>query len=272
MLIELTYKCNGHCIHCFHSCTMEDDYMSYDTFQKLKEFIKLLSPNVFIISGGEFTLVPDFDTKILELLQIHSGNVFNLLSNGTFIFRKDKTKKIVKLLEHPNVLGLQVTTHKKYYPAYKLIMDQKENIESLSEKVMFKHDWQGEGNGMSNLIKMGRARDLEFEVKGQPACGTVLSIARQIDKIPASVADNDFKKLLYAMVARQKLCTPAITPDGDLTVGESRFCQKFGNINDLKDPVEFMDGLMKNLGKLKFCDLCGAKKNVPEYKLKLLNL
>lgn len=273
MLIELTYKCNGNCTHCFNSCTMEDDYMNYATFQKLKQFIKLLSPNIFLISGGEFTLIPDFDTKIQELIQIDSRNVFSLLSNGSFIFDDDKTSKIVKLLEYPNVIGLQVTTHQKYYPSYETIMNQKQRIESLGKKVMFKHDWQGEGegNGMSNLINLGRARDLQFEIKGQPSCGSLLAIARQLDKIP-SLVTHDFLKLIYTLMGNQKLCTPAITPDGDLTIGESRFCQKFGNINDLRDPVEFMDGLVEKLNELKFCNKCGARKNIPEWKLQVLDL
>jgi hypothetical protein len=271
MLLNLTYQCEENCTHCMNSSKPVDTQMSDETLIKVGYFINDLGPVIIHVSGGEFTLASNFDDKIIKLIDTAPKAIFSLASNGSFINDIDRTKRVKRLLDHPKVIDLQISSHKKYYPNYNKTVANKSLLKALSDKVNFVIDWQGE-NGRTSIKYLGRAQNLDFEIKGHPSCSLIMTISSQ-----SSIFTNPhvpiFVQLLGMMMERGKVCTPNISPEGKLIVGESRYCTIFGDINDYDgDMFKFSNTLMNNLFKIKFCNKCKTKYNIDSYILNKLNL
>ncbi len=104
VLIELTYKCNLKCIHCYAD---KKDYFKELPTNKWKEIIdELFNLNVMFLtfSGGEAYQKKDF----FEILQYASskGFVIDVFSNGTLYTEKD-IEELVKL----NIRTLHVSLY-----------------------------------------------------------------------------------------------------------------------------------------------------------------
>lgn len=102
--IELTHRCNLHCIHCCIDADLKNGYsVDLPTYQ-LKEILKKCcawSPRSIMLSGGEPLLRNDF-VEILEYLRgIYHGHII-LATNGT-LFTNENVKYISKYVDQVDV-------------------------------------------------------------------------------------------------------------------------------------------------------------------------
>lgn len=282
MLIELTRKCFEGCKHCMLNATPNCPTMTHETFDEVLDLIKELRPKILVITGGEITEIEDLQWYLQRLtifLAKYSNQTKIILeSNGSFIFDTHKTRIIKNCLANKNIVGVQISTHKEYYPNYEKIMkaDKDGLFAKLSPKIQVTSDWQG---SLTNLKYLGRARNFmkKEDINGYPSCSNIISMAYN-----ARVYGWNFKELLYNMELRGKFCTPMVDPKGNVRIGETQFCQSIGNIHKLilesnqRTPELAMkwvaNELFKNLLCANFCDYCETFKNIPEDKLRILGI
>jgi MoaA/NifB/PqqE/SkfB family radical SAM enzyme len=91
--ILLTTKCNFKCSHCLFSCTSKGKHITDETLYNLPNYIEK-SGGVNIV-GGEPFLNPNAFDIIKNLGDIDCYNYFRVVSNGSFIYNKRKTEKVV---------------------------------------------------------------------------------------------------------------------------------------------------------------------------------
>lgn len=301
MLIQLTRKCNEGCLHCMVDAVPNGESMDWTTVKRTVEYIKLVKPNVVIISGGEFTLAEEWYEKCWYLLDTLNCKVM-LQSNGWWM-RKDHSSieelnnaimtkwDVEDILDHPNVIGMQISTSKKFYPNYEKIFALKDEFEKM-KKTTFVANWQGEGFepldpnkfDKTNLVNLGRGTNyfVNGELpKGQPGCFSLLLRARVFDeKINTPEMRNirrmkmtDYQKFLFHLISEGKVCKPMINFNGTIHIGETQFCTIFDNVNNYFDHngkkftiIECNKRIQSAFNLLKtlpLCNLCKAKHNVP---------
>jgi len=80
--LELTYRCNLHCVHCY-SDIYEPDELTSDEWKGIIDQLKEAGTIYLLFTGGEIMLRPDF----LEIAAYgrHSGFLVGLLSNCTLL-------------------------------------------------------------------------------------------------------------------------------------------------------------------------------------------
>lgn len=85
--LELTSKCNQHCLHCYNQSGSNECTDSELTIKEWKQIAKELADmGVFqcVISGGEPTVLGDSVFEIMDILHQH-GVIFVFISNGMLI-------------------------------------------------------------------------------------------------------------------------------------------------------------------------------------------
>lgn len=275
MLIELTNRCFENCTHCMVDAKPDGKHMDDEIIQHASKFINIVKPWVVVISGGEISTIPNFREVITNFINsIKIECCFLLQSNGTWIFNENDKIEMAKLLMNPRILNMQVSTNKKYYTSYEKIMEVKDSFKTISEKIEFFNDWQGES---TNMLYLGRAQNImsENDVKGKPGCGVLMSIIKQLHLIREfSGNENDFIKLIKILETKGYFCKPMISVNGNVYVSETQYCMKMFNVKDL--PVngahDFLNNVIEKTKSFHFCDKCKARKNVPINILNQLGL
>lgn len=92
MVIDLTNRCEEGCSHCFVDCKATGTDMSEKTLVQLVAFLNKAKPLAISISGGEFTLHPEFVKYIRYIIDKTKDFKIILMSNGSFFF-DDKKKR-----------------------------------------------------------------------------------------------------------------------------------------------------------------------------------
>lgn len=86
--LDLTYKCNYRCLHCYNSSGTHDygiELSDEEVFDVIKEYISL-RPRSFCICGGEPMMRKELLFKIIrQYSQSNPTNGCNMVSNGFFI-------------------------------------------------------------------------------------------------------------------------------------------------------------------------------------------
>lgn len=276
MLILLTNKCREVCTHCMECSTPDGLDYKPELINPLYRYLRQLDPTHIHISGGEFTLAKDWFEITLHLVQSFPRHIFSFGSNGWWIEDENIRYKIQSLCLEKNVVSVQISTHHKYYPNYNFTKSHELDYKNLDPKIQFMENWQGEGNGSSNLKRLGRAVNLisEDEVKGYPGCAPVLSRAVQADRMGIW----GYKDFLTLLVSSGYSCKPCIDlTTGKIMVGESRQCMMFDDLNNYHGATPLKVRSLQNesfrkMKDLKFCDKCKAKKNISQSILDKLGL
>lgn len=269
MLLKLTNKCYEGCSHCMECSGPDGEHMSLETLKDAVEFLRYTGVRGVAISGGEFTTDPQFYDKIMFVVnRLGRDAVISLQSNGSFIEDKEKVDQLKDILKHRNVVGLQISSNKKFYPNYEWTMSHAKDFEAMSSKVVFVTDWQ-------NLHRLGRAQNLkDVEFKRSPACSPIVSRGNQMDKVLRKGANlTDF---IHFLEISGYVCKPMINENGSVHIGECQFCTKLGDINGyshmmykMKDEVN--EGILDKIRNSVMCDRCGEvinlKGKVPNYTL-----
>lgn len=303
MLLQLCQKCSAECTHCMVSATKNGKIMDLETINNAIKYINLVNPKTLIITGGEFTEIPDFFNIIKHIYDNIKVPVIVLESNGWWIGRNTDIEteiynQVLELIKFPRIKSLQISSHKDYYPKdlYDTVCKYKLEIEGYSKKIYVVVDWQNIGQtdkGVKSLTNLGRATNLEEGKNsvGKPNCINIASRAKSFYKIlEQDVTVRHFLKrfksdikceyskfVLYCEMSGY-LCKPMIDVDGNIHFGESQFCSIIDSVNYYQDlnqilsykrlDEKFMD-YIKN-GKL--CNKCNQVRNCDSFQLKTIGL
>lgn len=303
MLLQITQKCSAECTHCMVSANRNGKVMDIITLNNSIRYINLVSPKTLIITGGEFTEIPDFDVFIKYIYDKINTPYIILESNGWWLKRNNENEveifnKVLSLLKLPRIKLLQISSNKNYYPKelYDIVCKYKDEIEGYSKKIFVVVDWQNAGQtekGIKSLTNLGRAINLEEgkNTVGKPNCISIVSRAKNFHKIlkQDSVFKQTLKKfksdikcdyskfVLYCEISGY-LCKPMIDVDGYVHFGESQFCSIIDSVNkykllNQKDFYERLDKVFNEyIDKGKLCNRCNQVKNCNEFQLRVLDL
>lgn len=112
MDILLTLKCNYRCGHCMFSCTDRGKHMGDDVFKQVCYIQSQVqtAPNII---GGEPTLAPEFDEKIITLAESANSEYIRVVTNGWFYSSGNVRRKFLKMVERLLSLDdhIQVSIH-----------------------------------------------------------------------------------------------------------------------------------------------------------------
>lgn len=249
MLIELTTKCSMGCTHCMSSCTPNGVDMNPQVLMDTLEFVKREGIGPVVFSGGEM-----FENQyIRELLDIISDYYapwvpLSITTNGRVLSSNmelyDYFRKFIEKFKKGRVI-IQVTDDPRFYPT-KLDEKQRYRLSKLGAII------EGvPGDGRKCLYPQGRALENFDEswwnTKG-PKCVNV-----RINSILRP--DMTFGNLCRALFYGGHMCTPQISPTGDIKLGESALCPSVATIYQTDN--EIMDSIRNFI-----CTGCKVSLNV----------
>ena len=229
MLVDLTYKCSMGCSHCMSDCKPDGEHMSVQTLIDVLDFAKRNNIVNIVYSGGEMFENPNI-LKMLDLIAddcIARNIPMSLTTNGKYLANsieaREKLNKIKTRMKNKNQLVIQVTDDDRFYPS-KLSQKEIYNLKKLGA-VVEPVPSPNIHNLKACLYPQGRALDFDesWYYTKAPKCTNCRIFVKQIENITFNLLN---KKLLE----HQKFCTPAIDPQGNIKVGESRLCPAVSSI------------------------------------------
>lgn len=98
--LELTYRCNEHCIHCYVDDQKYGQEMNFKQYKKLLDELKELGCISLLLTGGEVSLHPDF----LDIAEYASekGFLVDIYTNG-YCITEEMFRRMVALV--PNSIS-----------------------------------------------------------------------------------------------------------------------------------------------------------------------
>ena len=218
MLLVLTYKCSMHCSHCMSNCDEQGKHMDRDTLLAAINWLQMnKADKVVLITGGEIFEHPNI-CEFLDIICSSINGMVGILTNGDILSKTKVYMDYVKSLKNqygPKVF-IQVTNDSRYYPT-KFNDEQVKNIHSLGVQI----------DTVNGLYPQGRALVNHTNVEWQtiaPKCTNCRIMTKQ--------GINTMEQLVNTLAMHNKYCTPVITPDGSIKIGESQLCPSVGNIYD----------------------------------------
>lgn len=230
MLVRLTNNCTMNCSHCMVDASENGEHMDFELFKEVLKFNKQYDPMVLLISGGEPTEHPQF-LEILEHLKMYNNKIGRvlILSNGLFLHDEIFTDSILAA-----GIDFQITNDRRYYP--KRIKEKKHPLLTYEYSI---HGVSPFARALKNKLTIERRA---------PHCFNFRSM---------SLHNDTFKNTILGLRSRFYFCTPSISVDGSITMGETPFCHRIGNI------YTNVDTLFYNLINSS-CDRCGLSKNLED--------
>ena len=225
MLISITNKCRMNCPHC-----MDNAIPDGNLFMDKKTFIDALEFNFrydrsLLITGGEPTEHPDFweYLDIIEYMVPKNGIAVTITTNGMNLNGPEVIDRIKILTDKFNskndMFGFQVTSVPLIYP---IQIDKNNPVFNLDNVLLItelKHMYpQGRILSMDNIT---------YNTIG-PKCFNFRSIIRSTNNLNSTV------KMLRSLF---KYCTPRISYNGDIKLGESSLCPTVASIYDTEDAI-----------------------------------
>lgn len=219
MLISITEKCRMGCSHCMDDAKADnEDFMDEDTFRKAITFNFKYDPSI-TITGGEPTEHPRF-WEYMQILAdcMDKNNICSITTNGMNL-SNDDIDKIMELHKSKGTFAWQVSSIPPYYP-----------IKVNLTKRVFHSPGFCIADKLEKLEPRGRAanhKDWNFNCKA-PQCFNLRSIIR---------STNDFGLTIKMLRSSGKFCTPQISFDGCIKVGESTLCPAVAHISDSESEI-----------------------------------
>lgn len=254
MLIKVTSHCAMGCSHCLEDSTPSGEHMSMELFERALKFteraecqvIQAKIPVMMMLSGGECTDHP----HIVEMVEMVAkrGWVVTLLTHGLWL---DNVELRNKLLRDDawwrESIFIQVTNDDRYYPR---------------KPPKFEHRKVIYVDRLLVLSNLGRAASTKFDPKGlsQRAAPSSFNF-RSITRSTRSFASTIMTLRVRGMMGKSGFCTPAVSHDGTVVAGESRFCYPIGTVDSTND--ELTQAILA-MGE---CNRCGQEAGLgPEHK------
>lgn len=210
------------CSHCLQDSTAAPQHMTMETVEKAYAFCKRCSTANVLISGGEPTEHPDFETIVRKFLEFPAVSI---VSNGSWIGDFKMVAIIKDLLKEPNVF-LQVTSVAGIYKNYDLIRKYKKRILALGKHVTV-HD------GQLFIHALGRAKESEKWLAKSKEHGYTTSCfqhALTYHQLP-------FLEAMRSEEVRAHFCSPLIDWKGRIHFSESWLCPSFATLDDTFEDI-----------------------------------
>lgn len=223
MLVSITNKCRMGCSHC-----MDDARADSEEFMTLEMFKKAIAFNFkydfsLTITGGEPTEHPLF-WDFMDIVADYASktNVVSVISNG-MNFSNEDIPKIRKLNQKSKAtICWQITSDSRYYP---IKIDLSQKVFRKCGFFVCEH--------IEKLDPMGRALnhpEWNF-TQIAPHCFNFRSIVRTNGK------EKGFAESVLMLRDMQKFCTPQISFDGMLKLGESTLCPAVCSIEESEKEI-----------------------------------
>lgn len=208
VFMELTYKCNCRCIHCYNPAFRGTQEISFEKAKEVIDDAVELGCFELTVSGGECTLDNDF-VKIIEYARKKRLNV-NIFTNGITLYdNPELLKKIVSL--YPYRVGISV------YSADK----------NIHEKVTtIKDSWNKSTTVLAKLKEYGVNTEVKCVQLNETADGwrNMIELAKKYDSaasidVTLTPTIEKDKKTWTHLVNDEKLTELFSDPDSPLYVG-----------------------------------------------------
>lgn len=220
MLISITEKCRMGCSHCMDDAKADcNKFMSEEIFRKAIDFNLKYDPTI-TITGGEPTEHPkfwEFMDIIAEKIAKKGSIALTVTTNGMNLTNGDipKIRALREKAGNKGLVSYQVTHVPEYYPIHvDLTLDVfKEPDVFISDKIEY-------------LQCIGRAKnhpEWKFYQPTAPKCFNFRSLIKGGCNITDSV---------HSLRSMGKFCTPQISYDGHIKVGETTLCPNVAFITD----------------------------------------
>ncbi len=232
MMIALTYRCNMGCTHCISDCKQNGIDMDKETLINALNFVNKYKIKVLVFSGGEpfehpdiISLLDIIEEKLDKNIPISFATNGRILADNIEIY--ERTSELVK--KNKKRIIIQVTDDDRFYPQ-KLNEKQRYRLEKIGAIIEGVPSYTSDRNKC--LYPQGRALDNfdeSYYYTIAPKCVNIrLLIKQNINKI-SSICDTLFM--------RGKICTPVISPNGMIKIGESALCPEVASILDSEKDI-----------------------------------
>jgi hypothetical protein len=201
-------------------------HMSFETFKSAIDFFNHYGGVELVITGGEPTDNPSFIPMIIYALKHAYGSVggntchVTLATNAMNIANDHDLQKYLLIFfdKYNDKFHIQVTHDDRYYP---IPVDLSSNFFKMPNVIICKE--------VRHIYPMGRARDNNLPWQSQCSkCFNFRSLIRTTQSID---------KACITLALYNKYCTPQISIDGKLKLGESTLCPVCSDINNSHDKI-----------------------------------
>lgn len=212
MMIKITAKCSMGCSHCMNDAKATGGHMTFDTFKQVIAFQNKYGGPFCMITGGEPSEHPDF--KMFIEYAVQNTNAFiTVATNGLWM---TMNKNFIEYCENQYGIRLlfQVSYDPRYYP---IPLDISLPVFKSQNVVVI--------DNIPKIYPQGRAlaNGIPWEAKGSK-CFNVRAVTHQVDF-------KDLRHIIGILAVKDKICTPHITINGDIKLGESDLCPVCSHIN-----------------------------------------
>lgn len=251
MMIKITERCTMGCKHCLNDAQPDGKDIEISKLIEIFDFLQREKIGKFlIISGGEPTEHREFDKVMEAILEYQRESQYfhtiTITTNGEQIEKDpEKFKNYIGRFKTFNCnLIYQVSADVRYYPRRIKV-----------HKRIFREDgFVMCDNCVESIYPIGRAltNNIKFN-RASSQCYNVRALSKQ-------GFDTLWKIESYLRI-KGKYCTPHISINGEIKLGESDLCTVCATINDLSSEI------MEKIQKFK-CNKCNfLNKNLsPQYR------
>lgn len=223
MMIKITEQCSMGCSHCMNNATPNGKHMDPKTFRRAIAFQKKYGGPFVIITGGEPTNHPRFIDYLLYAANELSGCYITVTTNGIWMLSHASVIKEI-WEKYGSHIMFQVTNDERYYPTPLL----SHSVFELENVILC--------DRVEHIYPQGRALEngLEWNSKASK-CFNVRAITHQVNF-------KDLRTIIGMLAVKGKFCTPHISIDGHIKLGESDLCPNCSHID--KTNNEIIDDIM----------------------------
>ena len=220
MMIKITEKCSMGCTHCMNNATCNGKHMTFDVFKDVIEFQKKNGGLFCFLTGGEPFEHPDFMQFLSYARQQLPYTIIVIATNGIALQNPSFEKLVYDLGNTTPYVLFQVCNDKRYYPTsidLSLPVFHMKNVTLVTE--------------IEKLYPQGRTLDngLKWESKAS-RCYNIRAIAHQL-------VNPTLYDIISLLVFMGKTCTPHISINGNIKLGESDLCPICSNISKSDDEI-----------------------------------
>ena len=247
MMLNITERCTMGCPHCMSDAKPDGKDMDFKVLQDVLNFLLTngLGKHNLLITGGEPTEHADFDLFMKEIIRFGKENrcftVITVTTNGEQIQKdrgsQERFKSYIKQAEKAGFhLIFQVSADPRYYPR---------RIET-HKRIFREKGFVMCDNCIERIYPQGRALQNKLPWTALASkCFNARAIAHQLS------SGAKLKNIEDALTSRGKFCTPHISINGDIKLGESMLCPVCASIYDDMDTIMQVgkDGVNENMIK-----------------------
>jgi hypothetical protein len=216
------------------------------TFVKVIKFQKKYGGPFCMITGGEPSEHPMFKQYLSYAKQILPGVFITVATNGLWM-ENDYQYVLDLYYKYKETLLFQVCNDPRYYPKS---IDFSNPVFSLPNVIVI--------DSVPKIYPQGRAVDnnLEWNAIGSK-CYNVRAVAHQVEY-------KSLEFIIAMLTLKERICTPHISIDGSIRLGESDLCPVCSHIDKNADEI------VKDILAFK-CQKCNhVNKNLSEDLRKLI--